>query len=84
MKSHYHALIHLEVCWHFLAQSLGLVFLSNGTRNAVTIFLNTCRNILQTYGYIVVAFHPKVFGYRSFIFFQRHGVKVSNKDMDKI
>ena len=60
-----------NACWHFLAQSLGLVFPRNGTRNAVTIFLNTCRNIPQAHGYIVVAFHPQVFWYRSFIFFPR-------------
>jgi hypothetical protein len=60
-----------RACWHFLAQSLGLMFPNNGTRNAVTIFLNTCRNTPQAYGYIIVAFYPEVFGYRSFIFSQR-------------
>ena len=57
-----------NACWHFLTQSLELVFPSNDTKNAVTIFLYTCRNIPQAYGYIVVAFHPEVFRYRSFIF----------------
>jgi len=57
--------------WHFLASSLGIVFPSNDTGNALTIFLNTCRNIPQAHGYIIVAFHPVVFRYRSFIFSQR-------------
>jgi hypothetical protein len=60
-----------NACWCFLASLLGFVFPSSGTRNVVTIFLNTCRNIPQTHGYIVIAFHLKVFAYRLFIFSQR-------------
>ena len=37
--------ISIDDCWRFLASPLGLVFPSNGTKNAVMIFLNTCRNI---------------------------------------
>ena len=74
-----------EGCWHFLASSLGLVFPRNGTRNALTIFLNANRNIPQAYGYIVVAFLPEIFGYHSFIFSQRMALlKVSSRDMDDI
>ena len=60
-----------NACWRFLALPLGFVFPSNGTRKAMTVFLNAYRNILQAHRYIVVAFHPEVFGYRSFIFSQR-------------
>ena len=62
--------ISIDDCWRFLASPLGFVFPSSRTRNAVTIFLNTCRNIPQAHGYIVLAFHPEVFEYRSFIFSQ--------------
>ena len=60
-----------EPCWQFLASLLGFVFSNNGTRNALTIFLNAYKNILQAHGYIVVAFHLEVFGYCLFIFSQR-------------
>jgi hypothetical protein len=71
--------------WYFLASLLGFVFPSNGTRSVVTIFLNTCRNILQAHGYIVVAFLRKYSGIVHLYFPKgRHGVKASNKDMDKI
>jgi hypothetical protein len=61
------------------------MFPSNGTRNDLRIFLNAYKNIPQEHGYIVVAFHQEVFGYHSIIFSKgRHGVKVSNRDIDKV
>jgi archaellum biogenesis ATPase FlaH len=72
-------------CWRLLAQSLGMVLPSNGTKNAVMIFLNTCRKIPQAHRYIIIAFHPKVLGIVHLYFSKgRHGVKASIRDKVKL
>jgi hypothetical protein len=72
-------------CWHSLALVLGLVYPSNSTKECQPIGHNVYRYYPQAHGSIVVAFHPEVFGYRSFIFSQRKAwCKVSSRDMDKI
>jgi hypothetical protein len=72
-------------CWHSLALLLGLVYPSNNTKECQPIGHNVYRYYPQAHGSIVVAFHPEVFGYHSFIFSQRKAwCKVSSRDMDKI
>jgi hypothetical protein len=73
-----------NACWHSLASLLELVYPSNNTKECQPIGHNVYRGYPQVHGSIVVAFYPEVFGYHSFIFSQRHCVKVSSRDMDKI
>jgi hypothetical protein len=60
-----------NACWHFLASLLELVHPSNGTKEYQPIGHNVYKGYPQAHRPIIVAFHLKVFGYRSFIFSQR-------------